>query len=263
MAELRIDRKFIKDNVADVVVASKGTGIFPSVKMAQAILESGWGKSAHSNPDINNLYGIKADSSWKGKVVSSTTKEVVNGVTNTYKGTGKIYKDRQTALNEGANSITLFRIYPSYYDSHLDHIKFLKENPRYTKNGVFSATYPEMQTQTLQNSGYATALTYASTLNQIIRDNGLKELDKMMNDTESYNDLVQVLKKKGVIQEAEQDIKQQEEELSSESSLQDFSLDNFSQENQTIEKLTFIKKCKIYISSLIYQIIEEFNKQIN
>src|SRR5690606_20073961 len=137
MSTLRTDRPFIKNNVADVVVASHNTGIFPSVKLAQAILESNWGKSSHASSSVNNLYGIRADSSWKGKVISSTTQEVINGVRQTFIGTGKIYPSRKAALDAGISTKTLFRVYSSYYESHIEHVNFLKQKPRYTTHGVF------------------------------------------------------------------------------------------------------------------------------
>jgi len=196
MSNLRLDRPFVANNVADVVVASKNTGIFPSVKLAQAILETGFGKSSHARADVNNLYGIKGNSAWKGRVVSSTTQEVINGVRQTFQGTGKIYPNRDEALKQGAHSQTIFRVYDTYFDSHLDHIKFLQENPRYTKNGVFAAKTPQEQSLALQRAGYGSATEYASKLNTIIRDNGLEELDKMMNNPSVYKDLASIVQKK-------------------------------------------------------------------
>jgi flagellum-specific peptidoglycan hydrolase FlgJ len=48
--------------------AVKGYTVFrilPSLTIAQAILESGWGSSKLSQK-ANNLFGIKASSSWSG-----------------------------------------------------------------------------------------------------------------------------------------------------------------------------------------------------
>ena len=46
----------------------KKTGVLASLTIAQAILESGWGESTLAK-NYNNLFGIKADSSWKGESV--------------------------------------------------------------------------------------------------------------------------------------------------------------------------------------------------
>ena len=51
----------------------------PSIIMAQAILESGWGESELSTK-ANNYFGIKADSSWTGEVYNGATHEYYNGV---------------------------------------------------------------------------------------------------------------------------------------------------------------------------------------
>ena len=62
--------KFI-ERVAKVAIEGYGEyGILPSLTIAQAILESDWG-----NKHIeNNIFGIKAGSSWKGKVAIRKTK---------------------------------------------------------------------------------------------------------------------------------------------------------------------------------------------
>ena len=49
--------------------------ILPSLTLAQAALESAWGKSHIQH----NLFGIKATSSWKGKVAEVSTTEYING----------------------------------------------------------------------------------------------------------------------------------------------------------------------------------------
>lgn len=68
---------------ADWVISSTfGTGIFPSVKMAQMIIESGNSAGIAGESSLakkyNNYFGIKADSSWKGKSVNLATGEYFN-----------------------------------------------------------------------------------------------------------------------------------------------------------------------------------------
>ena len=54
-----------------------------------------------------------------------------------------------------------FRKYKSFSESVADHAKFLSDNPRYTKYGVFTAkTYAE-QAKAIQRAGYATDPKYA------------------------------------------------------------------------------------------------------
>lgn len=133
-----------------------GTGVFPSVVLAQAILESDNGNSALASKH-NNYFGIKADPSWTGQKVNMQTGEVFNG-------------ERVTI---GA----WFRVYKNPGESFRDHSKFLKENPRYQKAGVFKASTPEAQADALQKAGYATDPKYAWKLKSIIAGSNLKRFD--------------------------------------------------------------------------------------
>ncbi|HBS88085.1 MAG TPA: hypothetical protein DEA97_16110 [Bacteroidales bacterium] len=149
---------YIKKFSTMVVKAAKGTGLFPSLFMAQAILESGNGQSSLAKI-YNNHFGIKATPDWKGKVVRMSTREVFNG--------NEVY------IKDG------FRWYEDPADSFKDRVKFLQENSRYKKNGVFTAKSPEEQADALQKAGYATDPNYASTLKMLISKNKLKELDSI------------------------------------------------------------------------------------
>lgn len=81
----------------------KKYGVLPSLTGSQAALESGWGKS----PVDNNLFGIKATSSWDGPVAYTRTQEY---------GPNGYY------------TITAaFRAYPSLSASVLGHSQFLYE----------------------------------------------------------------------------------------------------------------------------------------
>ena len=79
------------------------TGVPYLVTLAQAALESGWGKHAPSY----NFFGIKAGKSWKGKVQLLNTKEFINGK-------WIIIKDK-------------FRAYDTPLDSFRDHAELLKK----------------------------------------------------------------------------------------------------------------------------------------
>jgi flagellar protein FlgJ len=132
--------------------ASQTTGIPARFMMAQAALESGWGKHVIQNKDgssSNNLFGIKATAGWKGKVVEATTTEYVHGV-----ATRKVEK---------------FRAYDSYADSFRDYASMLRNNPRYEKV-LASAQDMSGFAQGLQRAGYATDPRYAEKLTRIIKD---------------------------------------------------------------------------------------------
>ena len=148
--------EYIKRFANATINAAKGTGLFPSLFMAQAILESGNGQSTLAKK-YNNHFGIKATKSWKGKVINMKTREVFDG--------NEVY------IKDG------FRWYNNPESSFKDRVRFLKQNPRYTKYGVFTAKTPEEQADALQRAGYATAPNYASTLKWIINKYNLKLLD--------------------------------------------------------------------------------------
>ncbi|MBS1213400.1 MAG: muramidase [Proteobacteria bacterium] len=58
-------------------------GVDPKMILAQAALESGWGKAvmrAADGSESHNLFGIKADRSWTGRSIGTSTLEYENGV---------------------------------------------------------------------------------------------------------------------------------------------------------------------------------------
>lgn len=148
---------YIKAHGDSIVRSTMGTNLFPSVMMAQAVLESRNGDSLLSKK-YNNHFGIKAIGKWKGAAVNLDSGEVVNG---------------QSIVQNSA-----FRVYDSALASFKDRNKFLIENPRYERNGVFKASTPEEQAFALQRAGYATDPNYAHSIISIINTYGLKELDK-------------------------------------------------------------------------------------
>lgn len=151
-------KQFIEKYSKVVKEASKNTGLFPSVFMAQAILESGNGNSKLTK-EANNFFGIKADKSWTGAVYEIATKEHING--------------------QDVTVMAKFRKYTTPLLSFLDRVMFLFDNKRYTNAGVFTASTPEDQARALQKAGYATDPNYANLLITLINQNNLKDLDRV------------------------------------------------------------------------------------
>jgi len=149
---------FIAKYEKAVIEACAGSNIFPSVKMAQAALETGWGASVPNN----NLFGIKASGQtspyWNGDSKISNTREVIDGISGQYN--------------------LAFRSYATVADSIRDHTYFLETNKRYTTNGVFASETPEQQCEALQRAGYATDPNYSRTLISLINTYNLKRLDQ-------------------------------------------------------------------------------------
>jgi flagellum-specific peptidoglycan hydrolase FlgJ len=146
--------KLIKDGAIE---GKRTYGVFASVCMAQAILESGWGKSGLATKG-KNLFGIKANKGWTGPVVEMTTTE--DGPSGKYRTKAK------------------FRAYNSFAESMKDHGRFLKENSRYTNHGVFSARTPREQISAIKAAGYATDSKYVSLVMGVIDSNNLTQFDK-------------------------------------------------------------------------------------
>lgn len=131
-------------------VASESTGVPQALILAQAALESGWGRREIVGRDgapSFNLFGIKADRSWRGPVAEAATTEFIDGAMR--RVTGK------------------FRAYGSYEEAFADYAKFLTRNPRYA--GVLSAEGPQQAAQALQRAGYATDPEYASKLIRLMK----------------------------------------------------------------------------------------------
>ena len=130
-------------------------GFFPSVLIAQAALESNWGQSALS-AKYNNYFGIKAGSTWTGKTVNMQTGEVLNG--------------------QNVTISSNFRVYDSLIDSIRDRNKLLS-TARYA--AVRQAPTPQAQVEAIKNAGYATALSYVSSVMNVINSNGLVKFDEL------------------------------------------------------------------------------------
>jgi len=129
--------------------ASRTTGIPAHFMIAQAALETGWGKSELRHADgkpTYNLFGIKAGRSWNGAVAEATTTEYVNGV--------------------AQKSVERFRAYKSYAEAFNDYASLLASNPRYA--GVLNQQDPSAFAKGLQQAGYATDPMYADKLTRII-----------------------------------------------------------------------------------------------
>ncbi|MBC7598368.1 MAG: flagellar assembly peptidoglycan hydrolase FlgJ [Polaromonas sp.] len=129
--------------------ASQASGVPAQLIMAQAALESGWGKReirAKDGTTSFNVFGIKADKSWKGPVVETTTTEFVNGAAQKIQGR--------------------FRAYGSYEESFADYARFLTGNPRYAS--VLATPDPARAAHGLQRAGYATDPDYGGKLVRIM-----------------------------------------------------------------------------------------------
>lgn len=130
--------------------AAGDSGIDPRLMVAQAALETGWGRHMIRGNDGThsyNLFGIKADSRWQGDSVNIATTEFREGV----------------AMKERAD----FRGYPDYRESFRDYVQFLQDNPRY-RDVWEVADQPAEFANRLQQAGYATDPAYGRKIQSIM-----------------------------------------------------------------------------------------------
>ena len=148
------------ETVAKLVVEEnnrRGKPLFPSVIIAQAICESGWGQS-QIMMKANAIFGIKATSNWKGKVYNANTKECYDGVSYT-------------------NINACFRAYNNLQESISDYFDLITKAERYRKACV--ANSPLECITAIKNGGYATSPTYINTIMSIINSNNLTKYDNV------------------------------------------------------------------------------------
>ena len=141
---------FVKSMGGSAQAASEASGVPAPLILAQAALESGWGKReirADDGTQSFNLFGIKADRSWKGPVVETTTTEYVDG--------------------EPQKVRAKFRAYGSYDEAFTDYAKFITRNPRYAN--VLATDNPAEAAHGLQKAGYATDPQYGHKLVRIMQ----------------------------------------------------------------------------------------------
>ena len=122
--------------------------------IAQAIIESGWGKSGLASK-YHNYFGLKCGSSWKGKSVNMTTKEE-------YKvGTMTNIRDN-------------FRVFDDFDDGIRGYFEFINTSRYANLKGVKS---PEEYCRRIKADGYATSSKYVDNIMRVIRDNKLTRFD--------------------------------------------------------------------------------------
>ncbi len=133
----------------DAQQAARQLGVNPVTLLAQAALETNWGRSVPQSAaggTSNNLFGIKAGSAWSGPAVSNSTQEYSGGAA--------------TAVN------AQFRSYDSTSECFQDYVNLLKSNPRYAA-ALGSGSDVQAFGSALQQGGYATDPAYASKLTAV------------------------------------------------------------------------------------------------
>ena len=126
--------------------AAQEIGVDPHALLAQAALETGWGRSVPCNAQgdcSNNLFGIKAGSQWSGATVNVPTLEFESGV--------------------AVRKVERFRSYDSAEASFRDYAGLIRNSSRYD-NAVGTGNDVAAFAAALQDGGYATDPQYANKL---------------------------------------------------------------------------------------------------
>lgn len=122
--------------------------------IAQAIIESGWGKSGLASK-YHNYFGLKCGSSWKGGSVNMATKEEYKpGVVTNIRDNFRTYEDFDAGIR--------------------GYFEFINTSRYKNLKGVKS---PEEYVRRLKADGYATSSKYVDNVMRVIRDNKLTRFD--------------------------------------------------------------------------------------
>jgi flagellar protein FlgJ len=143
--------QFVSQVFPAIQRAAQTLGVNPFAMLAQAVLETGWGKRMARTADgtpSHNMFGIKADDGWSGARVAADTVEFSGGVA----------MQRRTA----------FRAYGSIEDSVNDFARLLGSSPRY-RDAVAGGGNADAYIEAIGKSGYATDPAYANKLNEIMK----------------------------------------------------------------------------------------------
>lgn len=164
-----VESNFINQLKEPIVKVSRANHLYPSVMMAQAIVESDFGQSELSL-DANNYFGVKG--AYNGESVTMSTGE--------YTSKGKHYM-----------TAAAFKKYPTVEASIKDNAYLLRHgtltDPNYysgtwTTNAISSADAAMALSLT-----YATDMNYGNKLNAIITKYDLNKLDGSTNSGDIHS----------------------------------------------------------------------------
>ena len=155
---------FVRNVWDHAVEAGRALDVPPQFVVAQAALETGWGRGELRHADgrsSHNLFNIKAGSSWNGPTVELPVTEYANG---------RAYTE-----------VARFRSYDSYADAFRDYARLLSDSPRYAD--VLGQSDAHGFAHALQRGGYATDPHYADKIASIAGGARLRDALSSMHGT--------------------------------------------------------------------------------
>jgi len=148
--ESSLKLRFVDRMLPHALQASQASGVPAQLMLGQAALESGWGKREIRMADgsnSHNIFGIKANADWRGKVAEVITTEYDKGLA---------YQQPEK-----------FRAYSSYAEAFRDYANLISNNPRYADVLKHAGDAAGMA-QAVQQAGYATDPKYADKLLRVL-----------------------------------------------------------------------------------------------
>lgn len=148
-------RGFVGRLRAHAAEAGRALGVPPHFMIAQAALETGWGRAEIRREDgspSHNVFNLKAGRNWNGPVVELPVTEYANG---------RAYTE-----------VARFRAYGSYAEAFRDYVALMRNSPRY--EGVLGQKNAAAFAHSLQDAGYATDPLYADKLARVIDSPSLR-----------------------------------------------------------------------------------------
>lgn len=138
-------KAFVNKYEGSARLASNVSGVPAELILAQAALETGWGKATiktGEGKESHNLFGIKAGQYWTGKTTDITTSEFING--------------------KAVKQVDTFRVYSSVTEGFADYARLVGTSPRY--QSVVNSPDGRSAAHAIQAAGYATDPGYANKL---------------------------------------------------------------------------------------------------
>jgi flagellar protein FlgJ len=134
--------EFVTALLPEAHAAADALGVEPRLLLAQAALETGWGRASpeRDGESANNLFGIKAGASWTGAAVEHWTLEHADGAM--------------------APQRERFRAYGNTADSFADYVGLISTARRYA-DALAQSSDPEAYARAVTKAGYATDPNYA------------------------------------------------------------------------------------------------------
>ena len=151
--------QFVAASVGPAQQGQREFRVPASVTIAQAILESGWGRSGLTTND-RNFFGIKCFNGSPGTIAKGCHSYA------THECAGTVCKP----------TTATFRTYPSAVDSFRDHGHFLTVNSRYAPAFGFTNNADQFLFQ-IWKAGYATSPTYVQNVTALMKQYNLYQYD--------------------------------------------------------------------------------------